>query len=132
MKLPCSPAVNLGCRNLISQSVTPIDQTAEAATRLFREAPAQTRSGIQSTPRDSQVTRRPNFDPILCGVATPPVLARGGQGVNRIVILVEAGESAGVVGFDAGLVILRPVRDALLAVVFLQLLHPAFADKRDV
>src|SRR5437879_11899142 len=110
MKLPCSPAVNLGCRNLISQSVTPIDQTAEAATRLFREAPAKTRNGIQSTPRDSQVTRRPNFDPILCGVATPPVLARRGQGVNRIGRHVEAGASRGGVGLVARLVLPRAVR----------------------
>src|SRR6266404_4549672 len=65
----------------------------------------------------------------LGGVAAPPVLARGRQGVNGVVILVEAGQRAGIVGFDAGLVIFCPVRDALLAVVFLELLHPAFADK---
>jgi len=44
MKLPCSPAVNLGCRNLISQSVTPIDQTAESGhTSISRSAGEDTK-----------------------------------------------------------------------------------------
>src|SRR6267142_5989590 len=58
--------------------------------------------------------------PILCSVVMPPILARGGQGVNGIVIFVETRERSRSVGFDAGLVILGPVRDALLAVVLLQ------------
>ena len=59
-------------------------------------------------------------------------MARSGQSVNRVVIFVEPRESFRIISLDAGLVIFGPVRDALLAVVFLQLLHPAFADKRDV
>ena len=40
MKLPRSPAVNLGRRNLISQSVTPTHvKPLKVAKRLFRELP---------------------------------------------------------------------------------------------
>src|SRR5207245_9297413 len=54
----------------------------------------------------------------------PVGLARFGEGVDRVVVLVAAGEGLGVVGLDAGAVVLGPVRDPLVAVVVLDLVHP--------
>src|SRR6266540_600347 len=62
----------------------------------------------------------------------PPVLAGGGEGVDRVVVGVHAGERVGVVLLDGRAVVLRPVGDAALAVVFDEHVHPALADERDV
>src|SRR5437867_7177061 len=52
------------------------------------------------------------------GAPGPPVgLTRFRQGVDRVVVLVEAGERVGGFGFDAGAVVLGPVRDSLVAIV---------------
>src|SRR5436190_20949163 len=59
-------------------------------------------------------------------------LTRLGEGVDRVVVLVAARESLGVAGLDAGAVVLGPVRDPLVAVVLLHLVHPALADERHV
>src|SRR5439155_318570 len=42
------------------------------------------------------------------GLAAPPFLTRGGQGVNGVVILVEALERLRIVGLNAGTIILGP------------------------
>src|SRR5690348_1639594 len=66
------------------------------------------------------------------GLVAPPFLARGRQGVNGVVILVEALQRFRIVSFNAGSVILRPVGDAFFAVVVLELMNPALANKRHV
>src|SRR6266566_2414420 len=63
------------------------------------------------------------------GLAAPPFLTCGGQGVNGVVILVEALERLRIVGFDAGAIILGPVGDAFFTVVVLHLMNPTLADK---
>ena len=68
----------------------------------------------------------------VAGVLAPPLLADLGQGVDRVVVLVGAGQRLGVVALDRRPVVLGPVRDAVVAVVRLELVHPALADERYV
>src|SRR5271170_915565 len=62
----------------------------------------------------------------------PEILAVLGQGVNGIEVFVAARERFRVIGFDAGAIILGPVGDAQLAVVFFHLVNPALSDERNI
>src|SRR5215207_5600790 len=66
----------------------------------------------------------------VAGVLLPPGLALGGEGVDRVVVLVGAVQGLGVLLLDAGAVVLLPVRDAADLVVLRQLVHPALPDIR--
>src|SRR5436190_811352 len=65
--------------------------------------------------------------------ALPPVgLPLLGEGRDRVVVRVPPGQRLGVLELDAGAVVLRPVRDPALAVVFVELVDPPLPDERDV
>src|SRR6266481_6368758 len=66
---------------------------------------------------------------LLRGTGAPEVLPGFRQRVDGIVIFVAAIQRFRVVRFNARAVILRPVGNAQLPVVFLHLVHPALADK---
>src|SRR5438067_5900241 len=57
----------------------------------------------------------------------PPPLARGGQGVDRVVVGILPAQRERVAGLHRGPVVLGPVGDAQLAVVPGHLVHPALA-----
>src|SRR5229473_5618678 len=85
-------------------------------------------SGMARIPAASLALQRS----VCGGLAAPPVLTRSRQGIDWIVVFVEAAQGFRIVGFNAGLIVFRPVGDALLAVVLLQLMDPALADERHV
>src|SRR5262245_44050598 len=66
------------------------------------------------------------------GVLGPPALAGLGEGVDRVVVLVGAGERLGVRGLDGGAVVLGPVGDTALGVVVRDLVDPPLADEGHV
>src|SRR5437899_4644618 len=68
----------------------------------------------------------------VAGVLLPPVLPLGGQGVDRVVVLVGAVQRLRVLLLDPGPVVLLPVGDAAHLVVLAELVHPALPDVRDV
>src|SRR5688572_9311178 len=65
-------------------------------------------------------------------VLLPPLLAGGGEGVDRVVVLVRPRQRLWIRGLDGGAVVLGPVRDAALGVVVGELVDPSLADERDV
>src|SRR4051812_48542158 len=67
-----------------------------------------------------------------CDARAPVVLAGLGQRADGVVIRVALRQRLGVVGLDAGAVVLRPVADPQLAVVLVDLVHPALAHERHV
>src|SRR5258706_2064440 len=69
---------------------------------------------------------------LLRGTGAPEVLPSLRQGVDGIVIFVAAIQRFRVVRFNSRAVILRPVGNPQLPVVFLHLVHPALADKRHI
>src|ERR1041385_7743038 len=68
----------------------------------------------------------------LRAVLPPPLFAGLGEGGDGIVVGVPAAQGFGVVVFDPRPVVLRPVRDALLPVVALELVDPTLAHERNV
>src|SRR5258707_9086958 len=69
---------------------------------------------------------------LLRGTGAPEVLPGFRQCVDRIVIFVAAIQRFRIVRFNSRAVILRPVGNRQLPVVFLHLVHPALADKRHI
>src|SRR5260221_12591040 len=69
---------------------------------------------------------------LLGASGAPEVLAGFRQRVDGIVIFVAAIQRFRIVGFNSRAVIFCPVGNAQLPVVFLQLVHPALADKRHI
>src|SRR5882762_11813296 len=69
---------------------------------------------------------------LLRGTGAPEVLPGFRQRVDGIVIFVAAIQRFRVISFNSRAVILRPVRNSQLPVVFLHLVHPALADKRHI
>src|SRR5437868_3560595 len=65
-------------------------------------------------------------------VVAPPGAAFLGEGVDRVVVGVLAGEGQVVACLDAGAVVLGPVGDAARGVVAGDLVDPALADVGDV
>src|SRR5689334_12578610 len=66
---------------------------------------------------------------LVPAVLSPPLLARLGQGVDRVVVDELARERLGVLALDRGAVVLAPVGHAALGVVGVDLVHPALADE---
>src|SRR5882762_2826529 len=69
---------------------------------------------------------------LLRGTGAPEVLPGLRQRVDGIVVFVAAVQRFRVISFNPRAVILRPVRNSQLPVVFLHLVHPALADKRHI
>src|SRR5260221_7076360 len=69
---------------------------------------------------------------LLSASGAPEVLAGFRQRVDGIEIFVAAIQRFRIVGFNSRAVIFCPVGNAQLPVVFLQLVHPALADKRHI
>src|SRR5579859_6755667 len=93
------------------------------SSRLFR-SPLTTRHS--PLPHQSPRLLRQR---LLCGTRAPEVLPGFRQRVDGIVIFVATIQRFGVVRFNSRAVILCPVGNAQLPVVFLHLVHPALADK---
>src|SRR5262245_33183707 len=103
-----------------------------------RRTPLATRvTPCATAERDGERAGRGAVDPAdPCSSAAPDLLAppgaaRLGERVDGVVVGVPLVQF-GVLPLDGGAVVLRPVRDAVLAVVLADHVHPALADERDV
>src|SRR5438270_3701684 len=116
----------LGCT---AATVSPQPGKASASTTTRGNARRPIARGSPAEPRGfglrgcQLLRRRPG----------PPAITAGlGERADRVVVREPPAEGVGVVGLDAGAVVLRPVADAELAVVVLDLVDPALAHERDV
>ena len=124
-----------------SSSVSGTSRSSCSGVRTaWRICQRQSRHSLVASPRGRGCAPvRPSASVALFGglqasaaCCAPPLLAGLGQRVDRVVVLVLRGRAPRVRQLDAGAVVLRPVRDALLAVVLGDLVHPALPDEGHV